>query len=113
VSVRNRLRNLQRQAEEELLVIELADGTVARFRVESFEECFMHEYERGRRHHDGEDPGPPHPLVEALRQATNLDELVRDQGTMLYHFLGEDAIIRGEMERPGPPVREVSPGRYE
>lgn len=33
-SVRNRLRNLQRQAEEELLVIELADGTVARFRVE-------------------------------------------------------------------------------
>jgi hypothetical protein len=38
---------------------------------------------------------------------------VAEQGTMLAHFVGEDAIIRGEMERPGPPVKEVRPGHYE
>ncbi len=29
---------------------------------------------------------------------------------MILHFLGEDQIMRGERERPGPPVRETSPG---
>jgi hypothetical protein len=35
------------------------------------------------------------------------------EGTMILHFLGEDQIMRGERERPGPPVRETSPGVYE
>ncbi|HEX2183724.1 MAG TPA: hypothetical protein VHH10_15690 [Rubrobacteraceae bacterium] len=42
-----------------------------------------------------------------------MERLVPDQGTMILHWLGEDEIIRGERERPGPPVRETSPGVYE
>ena len=63
----------------------------------------------------GEDPDPAHPFVEALRDAApgEVERLVPTQGTMLLTFLGEDAIMRGEMERPGPSVRETSPGVYE
>jgi hypothetical protein len=103
-SLRGRLRNLERAADERLLTFVLEDGTMARFREEAFTECFLHEYERGRRHHDGEEPGPAHPLVEALRKAKDLQGLMAEHGTILGHLVGEDAIIRGEMERPGPPV---------
>lgn len=66
----------------------------------------MHETRRGR-HYFGEDPGPAHPMVEALRKAApgELEQLVSTQGTMILHWLGEDEIIRGERERPGPPVK--------
>lgn len=98
------------------MAVRLLDGTVARFRDgEIYPECFMHEYERLRRHFEGEEPGPAHPFVEALRNAAEgeVERLVPDQGTMILHWLGEDEIIRGERERPGPPVRETSPGVYE
>jgi hypothetical protein len=32
---------------------------------------------------------------------------------MLGQLVGEDQIMRGEVERPGLPVRETSPGVYE
>jgi hypothetical protein len=53
--------------------------------------------------------------VEALRNAADgeLERLVPEQGTMIATFLGEDAIMRGEQERPGRSVRETSPGVYE
>ena len=73
----------------------------------------MQEWERGRRHHDGEDPGPAHPMVDALRNAKDLQAITRDHGTMMAAFVDEDAVIRGEMESPGPPVKEVRPGHYE
>ena len=75
----------------------------------------MHEYERGGRYFDGEDPGPAHPFVEALRDAAEgeVERLVPTQGTVLELWLGEDEIIRGERERPGPPARETSQGVYE
>jgi hypothetical protein len=38
---------------------------------------------------------------------------MREYGTLLGCFVDEDAIMRGEMERPGPPVKETSPGVYE
>jgi hypothetical protein len=66
-------------------------------------------------HHFGEEPGSSHPMVKALRKVPDLElaRLMRDHGTMLGHFIGEDEIICGERERPGPPARETSPGVYE
>jgi hypothetical protein len=58
--VRSWIKRLERAAGEEIIVIPQKDGTVARFSEEAFEECFLHEYERGR-HHEGEDPRPRSP----------------------------------------------------
>jgi hypothetical protein len=113
VGIRDRLRRLQRAADENLITFELKDGTVARFSEDAFTECFLHEWERGKRHHDGEDPGPAHPMVDALRDAKDLEAIMKAHGTMMGAFMGEDAIMRGERQRPGPPVRETSPGVYE
>jgi hypothetical protein len=112
---RDRLRRLAREAEYEMITIEQEDGTVKRFHRDAFMDCFLHETQRGRRYYFGEDPGQAHPMVEALRKVSDseLARLMGDHGTMLGHFVGEDEIIRGERERPGPPVRETSPGVYE
>ena len=112
---RGRVRKIEREMETEFVTLEHEDGTVSRWPLgdEGFKEVFVHEYERGGRHFDGEDPGPAHPFVVALRTATNLEALMSEQGTVLGLWLGEDEIIRGLRERPGPPVRESSPGIYE
>jgi hypothetical protein len=116
MGLRGWLKRLERQSETEMIVVPQRDGTVRRFyHHEVWPECFLHEYDRGQRDFLGEDPGPAHPFVEALRGAQEgvVEALVPEQGTMILHFLREDAIIRGEAERPGPPVREVRPGHYE
>ncbi len=99
---RGRLRKIEREMETVLVAVEHEDGTVSRWRLdELFEEVFVHEYGRWTQ----EEPGPAHPFVVALRTATNLEGLMSEHGTVLGHWVGEDAIIRGEAERPGPPVR--------
>ena len=113
MGLKDQLRRLKRATEQNLITFELEDGTVARFGEKAFIDCFLHEHERGRRHDAGEDPGPAHPLVEALREARDLGAVMQERGTMMGHFVGEDEIMRGERERPGPPVKEVHPGRYE
>jgi hypothetical protein len=116
VGLWGRLRRLEKDTERETITFLLNDGTTARFyEDEVWPGCFLHEYERGNRHFDGEDPGPAHPFVEALRDAAEgeVERLVPTQGTVIQLFLGEDEIIRGERERPGPPVRESSSGVYE
>ena len=116
MGLKDRIRNLEREANISLVAVEHEDGTTSRFREgDIFPDCFLHEMDRGKRHHFGEDPAklPAHPFVVALRTATNMDALMSEQGTMVDHFLGEDEIIRGIKERPGPPVRETSPGVYE
>ena len=114
-ALRGPLKRLAREAEQEMIAIPQQDGTVKRFHRDAFMDCFVHEMKRGRRHHFGEDAGPAHPMVEALRKVSDseLTRLMSEHGTMLGHFVGEDQIIRGERERPGPPVRETSPGVYE
>ena len=107
------MRRLQRAADEELITFKLRDGTVARFPERAFAECLVHEWHRGKRHYEGEDPGPAHPMVNALRNARDLQALTRVYGTMMRAFVDEDAVMRGERERPGPPVKEVRPGHYE
>ena len=116
MGLRSRLRRVQRAAERAMLTFRLKDGTIARFyEDEVIPECLVHEFERGGRHYVGDDPGPAHPLVEALRDAApgELERLIPVHGTIIGLFVGEDEIIRGERDRPGPPVRETSPGVYE
>ena len=116
MGLRSRLRRLEKGAEREMITFRLKDGTTARFyEDEVFPGCFLHESERGSRHYVGEDPGPAHPFVEALRNAApgEVERLVPVQGTIIALWLGEDEILRGERERPGPKVRETSPGVYE
>ena len=116
MGLRGRLKKLERETARDVITFDLLDGSTARFyEDEVWPGCFMHEFERGRRHFDGEDPGPAHPFVEALRNAApgEIARLVPAQGTMLWHFLGEDEIVRGERDRPGPPAVETSSGVYE
>jgi hypothetical protein len=106
MGLRGRLRKMQKATERNMVTIELRDGTTARFYDDEMMECFVHEMERGRRHYFGEDPGDAHPVIEALRNAREgeLERLVPTEGTFLAMLVGEDEIIRGERERPGPPV---------
>lgn len=102
--LRGRIRNLERETAADVITVEHPDGTASRFRQEAVMECFLHETERGRRHFEGEEPGEAHPLTVALRTATNLEDLQHDNGTILGLFVGEDEILRGVRERPGPSV---------
>jgi hypothetical protein len=115
MGLKDRLRRLTRAAEREMITFRLGDGTTARFYSEEFVECFIHEMQRGSRHYFGEEPGPAHPIIQALRKVSDeeLRRVMSEHGTLLGMLVGEDAIIRGERERPGPPVRETSPGVYE
>jgi len=108
VGLRDRLRRLQKATDREMATFRLRDDTTARFyEDEVFPKCFLHETARWKRHYHGEDPGPAHPFVEALRNAApgEVERLVPTQGTMITLFLGEDEIMRGKRERPGPPVK--------
>lgn len=103
---RGRVRKLEREIETEYVTVEHEDGTRSKWPLDDFfGDVFIHETDRGGRHFDGEDPGPAHPFVEALRTATNLEDLMAEHGTMLGFWVGEDAIARGLAERPGPPVK--------
>jgi len=56
MGLRGKVRRLKKAAEEELFSFDLEGGTVARVPRSSFQECFVHEYERGKRHFFGEEP---------------------------------------------------------
>ena len=99
-----RLRKLERELDAEMVVVEHENGTTSRFQEDVVTDAFLREMERGRRHHFGEEPGDAHPFVVALRTATNVEALMAEQGTVVGLLLGEDMIMRGEIERPGLPV---------
>jgi hypothetical protein len=107
VGLRDRLKRLQRATKGDTIAVRLRDGTTARFYAdEVFPGAFVHEMDRGKRDLDGGEPGPAHPFVEALRDAApgEVERLVPTHGTIVTLMLGEDEIMRGERERPGPPV---------
>jgi hypothetical protein len=116
MGLKNRLSKLLKATEHRTFIVRLRDGTEARFYEEELlPEAFVFEFERGRRHSSGEDPGVPHPVIEALRKAEDgeLARLMDEYGTMVGILVAEDAIISGERERPGPPVTETAPGVFE
>jgi hypothetical protein len=116
MGLKSRLRKLRKATEHATFVVRQRDGAETRFyEDELLPECFVYEFERGRRHSSGEDPGPAHPIIGALRRAEDgeLARLMDEHGTMVGILVAEDEIMRGERERPGPPVTERSPGVYE
>ncbi len=114
MGLRRRLTKIEREAEREMLSFELEDGSRVRFPPSAFWECFLHESQRGREHYFGEPViRDAHSLVKALRKAKDLRRVMAEHGTICGHWVGEDRIIRGEARRPGPTVRETSPGVYE
>jgi hypothetical protein len=72
-----RLERARRRSQDGL-VIEQADGTMARFPKGAWEEAFMHEAERLRAIHRGEDPGEAHPVTVARRTARAPEPLTFD-----------------------------------
>ena len=66
----DRLRRLEDAAEREMIVIAQRDGTVKRFRPEAYKEAFMNHMDRLG---DGEDASPEHPLIEAVRNSSDLE----------------------------------------
>ena len=68
MGLRDRLRKLERDAEEEMIVIAQKDGTVRRFPQEAGMEAFMNHMERLGA---GEDAPPEHPLIGAARNSSD------------------------------------------
>jgi hypothetical protein len=88
------LTRLERNAEQEMLVIPLEDGTTAKFPHKAFLECIAWEWQRGRQHRSGKPVTKgPHPLVEAVRRA-KYPERLRAEGfntiEMLSYKEGEE-----------------------
>jgi hypothetical protein len=102
VGLRGRLKKLQRAAQRDMITFRLGDGTTARFyNDEVWPECFLHEFDRGSRHYNGEDPGPAHPFIKALRNAApgEVERLVPTQGTMILNFLVHNQATSCGMDR--------------
>ncbi len=68
MGIKDRLRNLEREAEDEMIFIPQKDGTVKRFPREASIEAFMNHMDRLGA---GEDAPPEHPLIEAARNSSD------------------------------------------
>ncbi len=67
--IRNWVRRLERANQDNQISIPQTDGTVVKFPMGTAEHAFLHEAERFRAIHRGEDPGEAHPLTTAKRNA--------------------------------------------
>jgi hypothetical protein len=63
------VRRLERATRDDELSILQKDGTVEKFPMGTEEHAFLHEANRLRALHRGEDPGEAHPLTTAKRNA--------------------------------------------
>ncbi len=86
--LRGWIKRLERARREDGLVIEQKDGTTARFPQGEWQEAFMHEAERLRAIHRGEDPGEAHPVTIARRNARTPEPFIFDADRQ-PHGLGE------------------------
>jgi len=76
--VRNWVRRLERANQDNQMTIPQKDGTVEKFPMGTAEHAFLHEAERLRAIHRGEDPGGPHPLSVAKRNAMYAQPFIFD-----------------------------------
>ena len=76
--VRTWLKRLERDSRDEEIAIPQQDGSVVRFGTRDLEEAFLHEANRLRAIHRGEDPGEAHPLTAARRFAMYAQAFIFD-----------------------------------
>ncbi len=76
--IRTWIKRLERDSRDEEIAIPQQDGSVARFGTRDLEEGFLHEANRLRTLHKGEDPGEAHPLTTAKRNARFSQEYIFD-----------------------------------
>jgi hypothetical protein len=76
--LRSWIRRLERDSQDEQISIPQTDGTVARFKSDAWKDAFVHEAERLRAIHRGEDPGEAHPVTVAKRNAVYPQPFVFD-----------------------------------
>jgi hypothetical protein len=69
VGIRDRLRRLEKESEEEMIVIPQKDGTVARFPDTACRDAYSNHCERVGA---GEDAPPEHPLLVAARNSSDV-----------------------------------------
>ena len=67
MGIKDRLRKLEREAEDEMIFIPQKDGTVRHFPPEAGIEALMNHMDRLGA---GEDAPPEHPLIEAARNSS-------------------------------------------
>jgi hypothetical protein len=72
------VRRLERATQDDQLSILQKDGTVEKFPMGTAEHAFLHEAERLRAIHRGEDPGEAHALTVAKRNAKNAQQFIFD-----------------------------------
>jgi hypothetical protein len=100
--LRSWIRRLERAKEPESITFSLEDGSVARFsKEEVFEEALLHESRRWRAGYRGATVGPPHPVVDALRQApeSEVRRLASQYGHLIPQMVGEDRVLLGQVDR--------------
>ncbi len=107
MSLRRRIRRAEKTAHVDMIVVPQPDGSVKRFHPDALIDALVSSWGRIRANLDGEPLPEPHPLLDALYNASEevVDELCGVHGEGLVGFVfGEEQIVRGDVERPGPEV---------
>lgn len=107
MSLRTRLRRAEKAAHVDMIAVPQPDGRVLRFHPDTLMDAMVSSWERGRAHIDGESLPEPHPLLDALYNASEeaVDELCGVHGEGMIGFIaGEEGVVRGDVGRPGPEV---------
>lgn len=104
MGLRRRLRRVEHEARGRLLAIPQRDGTELLFHGDALLEALAIYFARLRASLNGEEMPPAHPVVDALRNARGLSAIAAEHGTMVHMLVEEEAVLRGEAQRPGPAV---------
>ena len=78
MGIRSWVKRLERANQDNQLSILQKDGTVVKFPMGTAEHAFLHEANRLRALHRGENPGEAHPLTTAKRNAKYAQAYVFD-----------------------------------
>lgn len=118
MSLRDKLRRLERAAEVNMIVVPQSErfgGGVAKFPERALVEAQVSSFARLRAH-GGDEPLPePHPLLDALYRAPAgvVEELASIHGSGVSFLAGEEEVFRGDVERAslGPPAEWDGEGK--
>lgn len=106
MSLRDKVRRIERATETSMSIVPQKGGGAARFPERALLDALACSYDRGRAHMIGEPLPAPHPLLYALYNAPEgaVEELASAHGWGISFLAGEEGIFRGDVRRPGPAV---------